>query len=380
MTALAQPTQSARTGRWRTWLWAAAALAVIVAVAALGAYLSAPRSGGRMDPTSTDADGAHALVALLRDNGTQVVVADDLADVERESRTDTLLLVAETRRLSDEQLLQRLTKVPGDLLLVEPTSRARMALTPAIDTAGTVMFTHQPDCALPAANRAGTVDFQTAQTYRGVPDVPMISCYDGALVQYRDHGRTVTVVGSDYFLMNAGLLTDGNAALAMNLAGARSRLLWYAPQHAQSESSGSTTLSDLIPNSVTWLVWQLVLVVVLLALWKGRRVGPLVAEELPVVVRASETVEGRGRLYRSRRARDRAAQALRTATLQRLRPRLGLAVNATPPAVVMAAAARSGMDHTALHYQLFGPPPDSDTDLVQLAHQLDDIERQVSRS
>ena len=34
---------------------------------------------------------------------------------------------------------------------------------------------------------------------------------------------------------------------------------------------------------------------------------------LPVVVRASETVEGRARLYRSRRARDRAADALRTA-------------------------------------------------------------------
>ena len=32
------------------------------------------------------------------------------------------------------------------------------------------------------------------------------------------------------------------------------------------------------------------------------------------VVRASETVEGRGRLYRSRRARDRAAEALRTAS------------------------------------------------------------------
>ena len=66
----------------------------------------------------------------------------------------------------------------------------------------------------------------------------------------------------------------------------------------------------------------------LVALWKGRRIGPLVAERLPVVVRASETVEGRGRLYRSRRARDRAADALRTATLQRLLPRLGLGANA----------------------------------------------------
>ena len=61
---------------------------------------------------------------------------------------------------------------------------------------------------------------------------------------------------------------------------------------------------------MTWIVWQLWLVVVLVALWKGRRLGPLVAEQLPVVVRASETVEGRGRLYRSRRARDRAADGV----------------------------------------------------------------------
>ena len=61
-------------------------------------------------------------------------------------------------------------------------------------------------------------------------------------------------------------------------------------------------------------------------------------------MRASETVEGRGRLYRSRRARDRAAEALRTATLQRMLPRLGLGHNAAPPAVVQAVAERCGHD------------------------------------
>lgn len=71
--------------------------------------------------------------------------------------------------------------------------------------------------------------------------------------------------------------------------------------------SSPSSLSDLIPENVHWTIWQLWLVVLLVALWKGRRIGPLVAEELPVVIRASETVEGRGRLYRSRRARDRAA-------------------------------------------------------------------------
>ena len=118
----------------------------------------------------------------------------------------------------------------------------------------------------------------------------------------------------------------------------------------------------------------------LVALWKARRLGPLVAENLPVVVRASETVEGRGRLYRSRRARDRAAAALRTATLQRLAPRLGLSSQATPSAVVGAVVARTGGDPVTVHHTLFGPPPSTDTDLVDLAHALDDIERQVAHA
>jgi hypothetical protein len=31
-------------------------------------------------------------------------------------------------------------------------------------------------------------------------------------------------------------------------------------------------------------------------------------------------------------------------------------------------------------HTLFGPPPDNDTDLVNLAHELDNIERQVAQS
>jgi hypothetical protein len=208
----------------------------------------------------------------------------------------------------------------------------------------------------------------------------MTRCYDGALIRYRDNGRTVTAVGSTDFMTNENLLHAGNAALAMNLAGGRPRLVWYAPHRIEGETSAPSSLFDLIPDNVSWVVWQLCLVVLLLALWKGRRPGPLVAEELPVVVRASETVEGRGRLYRSRRARDRAAAALRTATVQRLLPRLGLGPGAPAPAVVTSVAQRCGADPGFVSYHLFGPPPATDGDLLQLARALDDIERQVANT
>ena len=125
---------------------------------------------------------------------------------------------------------------------------------------------------------------------------------------------------------------------------------------------------------------QLAVVVLLLAWWQGRRLGPLVAENLPVVVRASETVEGRGRLYRSRRARDRAADALRTAALQRMLPRLGLTATAPPTAVAEAVSQRGGERPDIVHHALYGPAPATDDDLVALAGMLDNIERQVRRT
>jgi hypothetical protein len=362
---------------WRGVLFTLAALAI---VASITTYLTAPRPGGTMDPEATSPLGAHALVTLLREGGVEVVVASSITDVEHAARPGTLVLLAQTQYLTDNTLLRRLADARGDLLLVDPTSRARTALTPKLRVGAASKFNTEPNCSLREANRSGTVNLESSDAYRAKGDLDLISCYGGALVSYRDDGRTVTVVGTSHFMTNDGLLEEGNAALAMNLAGARPRVIWYAPQHVEGHTTAPGSILDLIPENVTWIVWQLWLAVILVALWKGRRVGPLVAEELPVVVRASETVEGRGRLYRSRRARDRAAEALRTATLQRLVPRLGLGPNAAPPAVVTTVAGRSGADPDFVQYHLFGPPPANDTDLLNLARALDDIERQVTHS
>ncbi|WP_101951557.1 DUF4350 domain-containing protein [Mycobacterium sp. 3519A] len=369
--------------RWRSVRWGLLALAVIVGVALLSAYLTTPRPGGPMDPRSTSPDGAGALVTILREHGADVVVADDIAAVERAARPDTMILIAQTFYLFDDDLLRRLAALPGDRLLVEPISRTREKLAPEIRPGDETTFgDSKPGCDLREAQRAGEVQLGLADGYEAAGDVPVTRCYGGALIRYSHNGRQITVVSSGRFMTNGGLLDAGNAALAMNLAGSHPRLIWYAPQHSEAgaESPGAARLTDLMPSQVQWIVLQLCLVVASLALWKGRRIGPLVAEQLPVVVRASETVEGRGRLYRSRRARDRAAEALRTAALQRMAPRVGLGSDAQPPDVVAAISERCGLPGHAVAHILFGPAPASDPDLVNLANELDNIERQVAQS
>jgi len=366
--------------RWRTARWLLLALVVVSVVAGITTYLTAPRPGGRMDANSTSSEGAHALIALLRGQGVDVVVADNIAAVERAARPDALVVTVQTIHLVDDDILRRLAAVPGDRLVVEPVSRIREALAPAVRRATEGSFGGTPDCDLREATQAGDVQLDGSDTFEAAGDAPVTRCYKGAVVRYRDAGRTVTVVGTSDFMTNAGLPKRGNAALAMNLAGDQPRVIWYAPQHSEGESSGGASLSDLIPDTVKWIFWQLCVVVLLVALWKVRRIGPLVAEHLPVVVRASETVEGRGRLYRSQRASDRAADALRTATLQRLLPRLGLGPNAEQAAIIQTIAQRGGQDPNYVGHALFGPPPATDTDLVNLANALDNIERQVAQS
>jgi hypothetical protein len=366
--------------RWRSIRWVLLALVAIIVVSTVSTYLTAPRPGGRMDPEATSPDGAHALVALLREQGVEVIEADDVADIERSLTPDTLLLVAQTDYLIDVDVLQRLAGLPGDRLLVEPISRTREALAPAVKQAAGASYGGKPECDLREADSAGEVELGISPTYEAAGDTPLIRCYDNALVRYSADGRTVTVVGTADFMTNSGLLNQGNAALAMNLAGTRPRVVWYAPQRIAGESGTGTSIVDAIPDRAWWVAGQLALVVLLVALWQGRRIGPLVAEHLPVIVRASETVEGRGRLYRSRRARDRAADALRTATLQRTLPRLGLGTQSPPAAVAQAVAHRVAGDPALIEHWLYGPPPATDAELVELSRQLDDIERQVARS
>jgi hypothetical protein len=133
----------------------------------------------------------------------------------------------------------------------------------------------------------------------------------------------------------------------------------------------------LIPLPAYLVAIQLAVAVVLAAIWRSRRLGPLVPEPLPVVVRASETVEGHAGLYRSRRARGRAAAALRTAMLDRTRPALGLPQDAGAADVVAAFSARSGSGPDRIEAMLFGPAPRDDAALVALADNLDALEREV---
>ncbi|HEY3687299.1 MAG TPA: DUF4350 domain-containing protein [Streptosporangiaceae bacterium] len=370
-------------------LWRAARtpviIAVVVIIAATGlALLQGSATKGRLDPMGADHPGSRALVELLKARGVTVVAARTLADARKAATPDSTVVITRPGYFGP-QGLSGLAALPGDRVLVEPTADARTALTPGITMAGPgADGPRDPKCALPAAQRAGNADVSGRL---GATAPGAVTCYTDAsgagLAQYRANGRTITALANGAPLTNGSLDARGNAALGLNLLGAHRTVVWVCPLRPQPDSSAADQakpLLQVLPSPAKLAAVQLFIAVLLVAAWRMRRLGPVVAERLPVVVRASETTEGRAGLYRARRARDRAAEALRSGVLSRVEPLLGLPPDAGPDAVATAVAGRTGRDAADVRALLYGAAPEDDSALVALADRLDTLEREVRQS
>jgi hypothetical protein len=392
--SLAAPPQSGSTSvsptarrLWRGGRGILLIALLVIAGAVITVLFSGSQQGGKpLDPDGTSLSGARGLAQLLRARDVRVVRVTSVAEARTAvpevtgGPTAATLLLGDTSFLTEDEARQ-LTTLPADRLLVGEADHLDV-LAPGVTANGPARSrSREPECALPAATRAGSA-YMGGVALTGPSGA--IGCYpaDGGstLVSARDGARTVTVVGGGEFMTNLRLAEDGNAALAMNLAGAHPTLIWLVAPESVPQAAGEASLYDLIPDGVKWAVVQIGVAVFLLALWRGRRLGPVVAERLPVVVRAAETVEGRARLYRARRARDRAAAALRGGFADRITPRLGLPSAAGPDATVNAIAERTGQAAARVGTALYGPPPADEAGLVALAAFLDMLERQVGES
>ncbi|MFD8656600.1 DUF4350 domain-containing protein [Streptomyces mirabilis] len=370
-------------------------LAVVILLAAAVA-IAAIRSGaqhGRLDPRSADPYGSRATAELLGDRGVSTRVVTTLDEARSAAGADTTLLVAAPDLLTDHQQadLRAATKNSGGrTILIAPDSPSLGTLAPGVTADPAISFrsTLSPSCDLPAARRAGSADTGGIRYSTSAPGADVCYPSDGLPTLLRipaatGNGDTV-VLGAPDILYNNRLDKQGNASLALQLLGSRPHLVWYLPSLSDTSATdaGKKTFLDLLPSGWLWGTLQLFIAAGLAALWRARRLGPLVPERLPVAIRASETVEGRARLYRKANARDRAATALRSTTRTRLAPLIGVspAQAHAPEALLPALSARLAGDGQALHALLFGPPPSDDAALISLADQLDALEREVRRS
>ena len=371
-------------GAGQVWQAVKGPLTVLVVVLLAGlvvALAAGGPAGGRLDPRSPAPSGSRALAQVLGDQGVQVERVTTSAAMVATTGPDDTLLVVDPDLLADSQV-EAVRATGADLVVVGATAPGRYL--PGVSAEPAEPGVRAPGCDLPVAQRAGAVDaggiaYNTDDTKLQAPKLCYASDGRPSLVQVRVDGNLVTLLGPSSPLTNSRLDDEGDAALALGLLGGQDRLVWYLPTAADVPPSAQKSFYELVPDGVWWGLLQLGVAVLLLALWRARRLGAVVVEPLPVAVRAAETEEGRARLYRRNHARGQASESLRAGVRSRLGGVLGLPRRADPQALVTAVAARStwsGADVTAL---LYGAAPADDAALVQLADRLDALEKEVRR-
>lgn len=356
------------------------ALVLIVAFVALRVSVTPPGARGALDPEGRDDAGALALAEILRDRGVDVDVERSRTAARAAIGDDTTLVMANPYTLTDDAL-ETLMEPADRIVFLSAGTHLLSALDIGEDAPGTLPAV-SAECDVAEFARVGTIRADRLFS----PTSGVVPCFGDAngaavLVDDRADDRRIVVEGSRLF-GNASLAENGNAALALALLGQTDHIVWYVPSFADSDIEGESidTLGTLTPPWVTPVILLLLLTGIAAAVWRGQRFGPLVAETLPVTVRASETMHGRARLTARAADSAHAAEALRDGAQRRLARRLGLAAHAGADEVADAASDRLRIPRGTLQALLAGPLPTDDTALIDLARRLDDLEAAVESS
>jgi hypothetical protein len=376
-------TPSLRTVLRRSMLWIVITVAVIL-IAAVSVTLSRTSLGtDPLSSTNPAPNGAKALAEVLGHEGVTVVEVSslrDAIDAVADDEQATVLFYDPNFFLTAEQTAAAL-ELSDRVIVVEPSPDTLELISGSLAPAGFADGEREADCDVREAQVAESI------TARGIgirilDDQPgIVGCFADddvySLVIVTEGERTTIALGASQSLSNDQILEQGNAALALNLLGATETLVWYIPG-VEEFAAAAPTRAELSPPWLVTVSWMLLLVGFLTALWRGRRLGPLVVENLPVTVRASETMRGRARLYQKANARLHSLDSLRIGTIARLASQVALPALATVDEVSDAVAALTGQDATAVRELLIDARPESDRQLIELSDRLLELEQAVT--
>jgi hypothetical protein len=429
-------TTRTRTRRWLRLATPFAVVVTLILISTVAYSLQQPNLGDAvfLSPDSDAPVGGSRLAGLLKQHQIAVERATRTSDaLVSAARGDATLLIP-APSLVHPFYLRMLKLMPATtrVVLVAPSGRALAAghLPVGVEDQRWAAAVREPGCALPAAQQAGPAAVLREQFTAVEPEEATLHrCYGGGLVGARWHRTELYFVGASDPFRNDRIGEHGNAALATGLLGGLRRVVWLDVHRLEPQpgyiddprAAGPAAPPSLGPGTpdpdfpigddgpdpgaprpdrrlpaggdgarppnplwtafpTAWYasVALLLLAVVLLAFAMARRLGPPVREPLPVTVRVTETLEGRGRLYGRAKARGWALAALRTAAEQRLIRLLGLPADADRQAVTEAVAAHTGVPPDDVSAALYGPDPADDAALVQSATALDGLVEAVS--
>ncbi len=378
---MSAPSTTVPAGVWQRHRGTVRIVVVVIALVALVGWATGRQSATPLDPDNASANGARAVARVLGDEGVDVDVVRSADQLEDTDVAGALVVVTSADQLGRATTRRLLDHVPADgLVVVDPPEEVARVLGGPVGGA----------VPLPDPLPADCNDPRFADLELDVPWAFHFPSPQGCFGNPAGHvlavdSRGLTLFGAGQALSNEQVVEGDNAAVALRLLGQRDRLVWYVPTVADLSAGDGVGIRQFLPPWTNQALALLVVALLAVMWWRGRRLGPLVVEPLPVVVRSLETTESRGRLYRRAGDRGHAADALRAGTRARLARALALPRTDDAGLVdgLVGAAARAAGRRTDDVRGLLAPdapPPASDHDLITLADALADLESEVSRS
>ena len=371
------------TGPWArrrgTLVLVLTSLAALAVVLLLG---TGARTSARLDPDNPGSAGGRAVAQVLADQGVAVEVVRNAADLEAATvDASTTVLVTSSDNLGRSTAERLLDHALGARVVVaEPGPGVTDALG----------VREQPiEVPLDEARSGSCTDDALA----GLDDVAVLAdrgleyptstgCFPGdAGWLVASPGDGLVLLGVGGILENDQVLRADNAATALRLLGRDPRLVWYVPDVTDLVGDDGVTLRSLLPSWLLPGLWLVALAMVAVIWWRARRLGALATEPLPVAVRAIETTLARGRLYRAAGDRGHAASVLRRSAREDAARHLRLP-GASADVVVreVARVVSRPLDRVEGLLGEHAPAPRTDAELIRLATDLAELDREVRRT
>jgi hypothetical protein len=357
----------------RPLLWGAIAVGLLLAV-----LIGARRGdqGNPLDPGSTGPDGTKALVEILDRLGARVSVSSDVP-----AGSGTALLLSDALDEGRRSRLLAWVRQGGTLVVADPSSAVTRVEVVGSTNIGFLDAVVERRCGLGALRDVQRVSAPGGLVFR-VPAGAQ-GCFpqeQGAWLLAQPVGAgTVVRLGGTSALVNDEIGRADNAVLAASLLAPAegTRVVVLRPP---LPGGGARGLADLVAPRVKEALWQLGVAFVVLALWRGRRLGRPVTEPMAVRIPGSELVVAVGNLLRRARHREQAAALLADDLRRSLAERLGLPASAPPEEVAAIAAARTGIERERVLAALRPGAPGDEAALVRLGLSVDAIRTEVTNA
>lgn len=373
--------------RWQRWKVLGVVIGCVLFVGFLTTIIRPAGNQIPMHPQNAEPSGAMAVTQILQNNGVNVTVTGSLAEARAAADSSTTIFVYDTF-VVESSFYREAHDAGADLVIVDPANSTINQLNLGVfqQNASSDALTSGPvaaQCSAPHAQAARHIPAQERGfALSGGSDTELCFAIDGVGSYAASADNRVHLFATAAPFQNSHLANSGHAALTIGALGQKENLVWFLPTSLQnpSDAGDDGSIFVFLPP---WFPAALTLVgfiALFLALWRGRRMGRLVSEPLPVVVRGAETTVGLGQVYRRANEIQHTADALRSGTALRCAQRLGVAPTAAGADLCAAIAHSVNRSYEEITVLLFGPPPRTSAELIRLTQMLDHLESEVHSS